>query len=172
MQIQISWLLQKPTDLDLHCLLRKGMSCLARDGLSWEISHVLLLKYIWYWNVLIKHFSFILAYVSHPNSLQVCIHLYSLICLLLFTYTFRLSLDLQMNVSPADVPRRSKVFLMSQRRRNDAFITKTCLYNTDPLIPHFYIVKLGFSGVYIIFLISAQKHRLWVLVRTASARRF
>ena len=33
MQIQISWLLQKPTDLDLHCLLRKGMTCLAREGL-------------------------------------------------------------------------------------------------------------------------------------------
>ena len=52
------------------------------------------------------------------------------------------------------------------------FITKTRLYNFDPLQPHFYIVKLGFTGVYIIFLISAQKHRLWVLVRTASARRF
>ena len=36
-------------------------------------------------------------------------------------------------------------------------ITKTCLYNFDPLKPHFYIVKLGFTGVYIIFLISAQK---------------
>ena len=46
-------------------------------------------------------------------------------------------------------------------------ITKTCLYNFYPLIPHFYIVKLGFQGVYIIFLISAQKHRLWVLVRKA-----
>ena len=51
-------------------------------------------------------------------------------------------------------------------------ITKTCLYNFDPLKPHFYVVKLGFTGVYIIFLISAQKHRLWVLVRTASLRRF
>ena len=30
-------------------------------------------------------------------------------------------------------------------------ITKTCLHNDDPLIPHFYIVKLGFTGVYIIF---------------------
>ena len=47
-------------------------------------------------------------------------------------------------------------------------ITKTCLYNFDPLKPHFYIVKLGFTGVFIIFLISTQKHRLWVLVRTAS----
>ena len=39
-------------------------------------------------------------------------------------------------------------------------ITKTWLYNFDPLKPHFYIVKLGFTGVYITFLISAQKHRL------------
>ena len=31
-------------------------------------------------------------------------------------------------------------------------ITKTCLYNFDPLKPHFYIVKLGFIGVYIFFL--------------------
>ena len=51
-------------------------------------------------------------------------------------------------------------------------ITKTCLYNFDPLKPDFYVVKLGFTGVYIIFLISAQKHRLWVPVRTASVRRF
>ena len=37
--MQISWLLKKPTDLDLHCLLRQGMSCLAREGLImslWE----------------------------------------------------------------------------------------------------------------------------------------
>ena len=36
------------------------------------------------------------------------------------------------------------------------FITKTCLYNFDPLKPHFYIVKLGFAGAYIIFVISVQ----------------
>ena len=30
------------------------------------------------------------------------------------------------------------------------------LYDFDPLKPHFYIVKLGFTGVNIIFLISAQ----------------
>ena len=53
-----------------------------------------------------------------------------------------------------------------------SIITKTYLYNFDPLKHHFYIVKLEFTGVYIIFLISAQKHRLWVLVRTASLRRF
>ena len=48
-------------------------------------------------------------------------------------------------------------------------ITKTCLYNFDPsplnpLKPHFYIVKLEFTGINIIFFISVQKHRLWVLV--------
>ena len=47
-------------------------------------------------------------------------------------------------------------------------ITKTCLYDFDPLKPHFYIIKLGFAGVHLIFRISAQKHKLWVLVRTAS----
>ena len=39
-------------------------------------------------------------------------------------------------------------------------ITKTYLnkvYNFDPFNPLFYIVKLGFTGVYIIFLISVHK---------------
>ena len=35
-------------------------------------------------------------------------------------------------------------------------ITKTYLCNLHPLKPHFYIVELGFTRVYIIFLISAQ----------------
>ena len=52
---------------------------------------------------------------------------------------------------------------LSARARH---ITKT--YNVDPLKPHFYIVKLGFTGVNIIFLVSAQNHRLLVFVRTAS----
>ena len=38
----------------------------------------------------------------------------------------------------------------------NVYITKTCLCNFDPLKPHFYVVKLGFTRVYIIFLISAQ----------------
>ena len=35
--------------------------------------------------------------------------------------------------------------------------TKTYLYNFDPQKTHFYIVKLWFTGVYIIFLISVQR---------------
>ena len=33
----------------------------------------------------------------------------------------------------------------------------------NPLKPHFYVVKLAFTGVYIIFLISAQKRRFRAL---------
>ena len=36
------------------------------------------------------------------------------------------------------------------------YITKTSLYNFDPPKLHFYIVKLGFTGVYNIFFISAK----------------
>ena len=43
--------------------------------------------------------------------------------------------------------------------------------NSIPLEPHFYIVKLGVYMDVHFFLIFAPKHRLWVLVRTASARR-
>ena len=71
--------------------------------------------------------------------------------------------------------RRSKsvcVDVQATLGRCGSCITKTHIYNFDRLKPHFYIVKLGFTGVYIIFLISAQKHRLLVLVRTASTRQF
>ena len=35
---------------------------------------------------------------------------------------------------------------------NFLIITKTCIYNSEPLKHHFYTAKLGFTGVYIIFL--------------------
>ena len=43
------------------------------------------------------------------------------------------------------------------------------LYNFDPLKPHFFHSKTGVYRVYIIFLIFAQNHILWVLIRTVSA---
>ena len=61
---------------------------------------------------------------------------------------------------------------VNQKHGQSYSITKTCLYNFDPLQPQFNTVKLGFTGVYISSLISAQKHRLWVLVRTALLRQF
>ena len=51
-------------------------------------------------------------------------------------------------------------------------ISKTCPCKVYPLKPHFYIEKKnGVCRVLPIFLISAPKHRLWVLVRTTSAPR-
>ena len=46
--------------------------------------------------------------------------------------------------------------ICSKRNNIVQCITKTYLYNFDPLQSHFYLVKLGFTGVNIIFLISAQ----------------
>ena len=44
----------------------------------------------------------------------------------------------------------------SQQAQWKEIITKTRLYYFDRLKPHFYTVKLGFTGVYIIFHISPQ----------------
>ena len=49
---------------------------------------------------------------------------------------------------------RGLITLVNDNHVDNYLTTKTYLYNFDPLKPHFYIVKLGFTGVYIIFLIS------------------
>ena len=51
-------------------------------------------------------------------------------------------------------------------------ITKTRLYNFDPLKPHFFYSKTGVYRGKHYFSYFWSKHRLWVLVRTASSRRF
>ena len=38
-QIQISWLLQKPTDLDLHCLQRQSISRLSRTRVKYQTEY-------------------------------------------------------------------------------------------------------------------------------------
>ena len=61
----------------------------------------------------------------------------------------------------------ASILKCASEKSTSFLITKTYLYNFDPFKPHFYIVKLGFTGVYIIFFYFCSKHRLWVLVRTA-----
>ena len=39
-----------------------------------------------------------------------------------------------------------------RKNKQTMTITKTCLYNSDPLKPHFYIVKLGLEGYTLFFL--------------------
>ena len=68
----------------------------------------------------------------------------------------------------AHIRRRSTAFptslMYALRTTADKRITKTYLYNFDPLnFDHFHTVKLGFTGV-LIYLISALEHRLWVRI--------
>ena len=46
MQIQISWLFQKPTDLDLHCLQRQVYPGSAGQGLNWVLMESLLHRFV------------------------------------------------------------------------------------------------------------------------------
>ena len=49
-------------------------------------------------------------------------------------------------------------FALTKKKKEKDNITKTCLYNVDSLKPHFYIVKLEFTGVYIIFFLFLLKN--------------
>ena len=46
---------------------------------------------------------------------------------------------------------RKKITIVSINIFLEVFIKKTYPYNFDSLKPHFYIIKLEFAGVYIIF---------------------
>ena len=50
----------------------------------------------------------------------------------------------------------SKKYYKNQRMSGYQFIMKTCPCNVYPLKPHFYIVKLGYAGVYLFFLFLLQ----------------
>ena len=71
----------------------------------------------------------------------------------------KMSKQFATHVDPAQTPQNTVLqlhFWVSRLRWDNYNITKTRLYNFDLLEPHFYIVKLGLTGVCIIFLISAQ----------------
>ena len=42
----------------------------------------------------------------------------------------------------------------NNQRTENMMLTRLC--DVDPLTPHFYIVKLGFTGVYIIFIFCSK----------------
>ena len=66
------------------------------------------------------------------------------------------------HVRPVKIQIRLRIRAVWSESSLDAYwiakdvITKTYLYNIDLFKPHFYIVKLDFTAVYNIFLISAQ----------------
>ena len=47
---------------------------------------------------------------------------------------------------------RVNLMYVLHHENKSVYITKTSPCNEDPLTPHFYIVKVGFTGVYIYFL--------------------
>ena len=55
--------------------------------------------------------------------------------------------DTRRAVQPEKVTRGLKIPIKEEGEFH--YITKTSPCNEDPLTPHFYIVKLGFTGVYI-----------------------
>ena len=59
-QIQISWFLQKPTDLDLHCLQRQGISGFSRTRVKF------LLFGIWIYSKWLKVLT--VKIIKHPKS--------------------------------------------------------------------------------------------------------
>ena len=62
------------------------------------------------------------------------------------------------NATRQERHRDSGNYASVQLRLYGSHITKTRLYNFDPLKAHFYIVKLGFTGVYIIFFLFLLKN--------------
>ena len=80
----------------------------------------------------------------------------------------QLKLQICVSSSALSVKHQSRKEEITKLQSNKVDITKTHLYNFDPFKPHFYIVKLGFTVVYIIFPILRKKI-LWALVRIAEA---
>ena len=85
----------------------------------------------------------------------LCFALWHVFCLL-WVFLLVLFVSLLCSVIVA-IPRRLLYFLfkscsedtvkMFRKYYSPEAITKTCLYNFDPLKPHFDVVKLGFTGV-------------------------
>ena len=89
----------------------------------------------------------VLISYSDNTSVRVLLHRAQLNCLF---YMYRDQVRIKMGFEDFRTPTiLTQTFLF--------FITKTCLYNFDPLKPHFYIVKLGYTG-YILFFIVLLKN--------------
>ena len=46
---------------------------------------------------------------------------------------------------------------------SEVIIRKTCQRKVYPLIPHFYIARLGFAGIYLLFLFLIQNIDCWIV---------
>ena len=60
------------------------------------------------------------------------------------------------NILTVELP--NATFPRAMQCRGQNVITKTRLYNFEPLKPHFYTVKLGLTGVYVFFFLFLLKN--------------
>ena len=107
---------------------------------------------IWkkYWNFLFEHFHFLMVIFSIYLNRRVFVIIYK---------GFKQTKYYKRLLLLRFVPKNNltnlqlyEIVIMNITVYRKVFITKTYLYNFYPLKPHFHIVKLGFTGVYIIFL--------------------
>ena len=117
--------------------------------------------HVWLWRYCLRLFLLSFKILSHVRfclctKLSYLIHIEKKYTYLRIsdTYKYRYISCLR-NVS-VHMGLNMKIALMTSAKSES--ITKTCLYNFDPLKPHFYIVKLGFTGVYIIFFLFLLKN--------------
>ena len=66
------------------------------------------------------------------------------------------TVDFSETIAASDLKVSRSRHLIEYMKICEYCITKTSPCNEHPFTPHFYIVKLGFTGVYIIFLFLLQ----------------
>ena len=81
MQIQISWLLQKPTDLDLHCLQRQGISGFSRTRVN-TLTHIYICQNSTFINLVIREMTW------QPNTRHIDTWCQWFLALYLILYVF------------------------------------------------------------------------------------
>ena len=91
----------------------------------------------------IQHIYYKIPYVIQFFTMVFFLSKLNLLCITFYEIFLTAVINMSLYSHGAAKPRLHRVKTKT--------IMKTRLYNSDPLEPHFHIVKLGFTGVYIIF---------------------
>ena len=161
--IQISW--KKPTDLVLHCLsFSMWIYSNKLDQVIWLAGNW---KWVWHLNLgSIRLEGYPDSFLVSPWKVMLWVLIRSA-SMRRFFLQENICCTYSLEAPQWDASNEYPQHIFSWRNKIISYtfqliITKSCLYNFDPLKPYFYLVKLGFTGIYIIvFLIFARKHRLW-----------
>ena len=139
--------------MDLHCLHRQGLSGFSRtrdNTYSKKTGNKIMLSWVQLQQKLVK--KFIPFYIWNKKILQVSKY----VCCNGNKWAHLAHQEKRSLGGYAAIQQFQRLCCPLQNHWifwwiRKALITKTYLYNVDPLKPHFNIVKLGFTGVYNIF---------------------